>query len=126
MIGQEVGRPLVQATPRYDEQNERAFRRELGLQLRDIFTRLMPYRTASEPWNPGSTANDAVATTLVSVRGAKVGQPVSVGYSSITTENVLLTAQVQAADTVRVVLLNKTGGALDPAAGTVTVVLWRV
>lgn len=126
MIGQEVARPLPQAGPRYVEDAEREFRRELGLQLTDIFTRLIPWRTGTATWNPASIAADAVATTTVSVRGARVGQPVSVGFSSITNENVLLTAQVQADNTVRVVLLNKTGGALDPASGTVKVVVWRV
>ena len=107
-------------------QSAREFHRELASQLEDIFAKLIPWRTGTATWNPGSTADNAVATTTVSVRGAKVGQPVSVGFSSLTNENVVLDAHVQADDTVRVVLLNKTGGALDPASGTVTVVVWRV
>lgn len=72
-------------------------------------------------WNPASIANDAMASTTVTVTGAVVGQPVFVGYSSITAAGWALSGSVTAADTVTVTLVNKTGGAVDLPSGTVTV-----
>jgi hypothetical protein len=122
----ETARTLPKPEVRYAEENEREFRRELETQLREMLLRLPTPLVATDTWNPASIANDAVGTTTVTVRGAKVGDPASVGFSSLTTENALLTGKVSAANTVEVVLLNKTGAAMDLASGTLTVVVWKV
>lgn len=81
--------------------------------------------TASGTWDPGNMAADGDATaTTITVTGAAVGNQVSASLTTIGANNVLISAHVQAADTVRVTLLNKTGGALDIASGTLAVKVW--
>jgi hypothetical protein len=121
--------PLARAPRGYDERDQNEARRAIEERLRAILVRtnvLEGYQlTGSVTWNPASiTAND-VATTTVTVDGAVVGDPVSVGFSALTTENALMTAHVQAADTVQVMLFNKTGVNLDLGSGTVKVVVWK-
>jgi hypothetical protein len=82
--------------------------------------------TGSITWDPGNMAadGDTVSTTLT-VTGAAVGDQVSASLSTIGANNVLISAHVQASDIVRVVLMNKTGGALDIASGTLAVKVWQ-
>lgn len=80
----------------------------------------------SATWDPASVANGAVVSTTVTVTGAALGDPVSVGFSSITTQAVMLSAHVSAADTVTVVLRNESGGAIDFASGTLTAVVSKL
>lgn len=76
-------------------------------------------------WNPASIADGASASTDVTVTGAAVGDPCSVGFTSIAAAGWRITANVRAADTVSVFLTNNTGGAVDLASGTVTVFVWK-
>lgn len=82
--------------------------------------------TASTTWDPGNMAADgnSVGTTLT-VTGAAVGDPAFAGLTTLTTEAVLITAHVTATNTVRVDLLNKTGGALDLNSGTLKVTVFQ-
>lgn len=68
-----------------------------------------------------SIAAGATATTTVTVTGATVGSPCTVGLTSWTSELLLISARVSAADTVLVVAYNPTGGAIDLAGGTLKV-----
>jgi hypothetical protein len=82
---------------------------------------------ATATWDPGSVAskdtvgNSFVATT-VTVTGAALGDLVLVSFSLDVTD-LVLTADVTAADTITVVLSNPTSGAVDLASGTLTVVV---
>lgn len=83
--------------------------------------------TNTATWDPGNMAADgSVASTTLTVTGAAVGDVAHASLSTIGANDVLITAHVQAADTVRVVLQNKTGGALDIASGTLRVVVLKM
>lgn len=81
--------------------------------------------TGGKTWDPPSIADGAVTTTTVTVTGAAVGDRAVASLSTLGSSVALLSAHVSAADTVLVVLLNKTGGALDLASGTLNVDVWR-
>ena len=75
-------------------------------------------------WNPASVADGAAsAAVTVSVPGADPGDPARAGLTTLTTAGAYLQATVTAADTVSVILVNRSGGAVDPASGTLTVVV---
>jgi hypothetical protein len=77
--------------------------------------------TGSATWNPPSVASGAATTTTVTVSGATVGARVDVSLSSMTTAAQILSGDVTSANTVRVVLFNCSGGAVDLASGTLRV-----
>jgi hypothetical protein len=75
----------------------------------------------SKTWDPGNIANLSSANDTVTVTGASVGDVCSATLSTIGSRNMLITAHVQAADTVRVVLFNNEGAAVDLPSGTLRV-----
>jgi hypothetical protein len=75
--------------------------------------------SGSATWNPADLADGAQLTTTVTVTGAALGEPVSLGFS-LSLQGMQLTGYVSAADTVTVVLRNGTGGAINLASGTLT------
>lgn len=82
---------------------------------------------ATATWNPGSIASkDTVgasfAAQTVTVTGAALGDLVLASFSLDVTD-LVLTADVTAADTVTVVLSNPTASAVDLASGTLTVLV---
>jgi len=77
--------------------------------------------TGATAWNPPALANDVAAVTTVGVTGAALGDTALASLSTLTTTNAILTAHVQAANTVRVMLLNRSGATLDVASGTLRV-----
>lgn len=82
--------------------------------------------TGSKTWDPPNIAADgSVTNTTVTVTGAAVGDMAVANLSTLTQANAVLDAKVTAADTVTVVLFNKTGGALDVASGTLKVLVLR-
>ena len=82
---------------------------------------------ASATWNPPSIGNGAVTSVVVDCLGAKIGDPVAVGFTANAAGNdILWSGYVQAADKVRVTFLNQTGGALDLASGTVNVLVFQL
>jgi hypothetical protein len=90
--------------------------------------RLMARQTlfGTKTWDPGTLAADGNATsTTVTVTGAVVGDPAFASLTTIGANNVLVSAHVSSADTVTVVVMNKTGGALDIASGTLNVVVHK-
>lgn len=80
---------------------------------------------ATSIWNPSEIAEDAITSTTVMVSGAAIGDAVSVGFNTAGANDILLSAHVQAVDTVRVILLNKTGAILNLPNGTLTVHVWK-
>lgn len=86
-----------------------------------------PSLTASTTWDPGSLAAGVAANTTVTVANAAPGDTVLATHSTVQTAATswILTGYVSAADTVRVVLLNATGGTVDLASGTLRVRVFK-
>ena len=91
----------------------------------EILTLLNKRYTGTATWNPGSINNGAQSSTDVTVTGAAVGDPAFAGFTSITAAGWVISAIVTGADTVKVTLVNHTGGAVDLASGTVTAIVWK-
>lgn len=68
-------------------------------------------------WTPGAVATSAQASTSVTVPGAAYGDFVMVSCASITA-GMFLTALVDSADTVRVLVHNLSGGSITPPSTT--------
>ena len=118
---------LPPPTREYAQENEAQTRVQITRHV-DQLAASLPVRCleARATWDPASVADGAVATTTVTCLGAAVGDPVSVGFTAnVAGTNLLWTAYVQAADVVRVVLLNKNGAAVDLGSGTLTVMVWK-
>lgn len=81
--------------------------------------------TATATWDPALLAAGAVASTTITVTGAVAGDVAIASHDQLGANNVLISAHVQAADTVRVVLRNETGANLDIASGTLRVMVIR-
>lgn len=79
----------------------------------------------STTWDPGSIANNASEATVVTVSGAEVDDVCAATFSTIGSRNMLLTAHVQSANTVRVVLFNNEGSGVDLPSGTVNVLVFK-
>lgn len=76
----------------------------------------------SKTWNPGSISNGSAESTVVTVTGATVGMICETpGFSAITGTDWELSAWVSAANTVTVLLRNRTGGTVDLGSGTLRV-----
>lgn len=95
----------------------RLTRRVEQLETREGPTRL----TATTTWDPALMAAGAAVSTTVTVTGAAVDDVAIAQHDQIGANDVIVSAFVQAADTVRVVLRNETGGNLDVASGTLRV-----
>jgi hypothetical protein len=76
-------------------------------------------------WDPGSIADQATTNTTVTVTGASVGDPVSVGFSQAVPANVLLAGNVTATNTVTVMLHNESGGPVDLGSGVLRAIVWK-
>lgn len=74
----------------------------------------------TKTWNPGAVADGGTATTTVTVTGAAVGDPAVAGFAGLDEAGWIITAFVQAANTVSVTIENVSGGVLIPAQGTLT------
>ncbi len=78
----------------------------------------------SATWDPGSIADGNEEATTVTVTGAVLGD-YAIASFSLDVADLVLDAQVTAADIVTCVLANNTGGAIDLASGTVYVRVFR-
>ena len=83
------------------------------------------FLNGSVQWNMPSTADNAIASTTVTVTGAAVGDPVLASLSTLGNVGALVSAHVISANTILVIVLNKSGGPIDPAAGTLNVVVMK-
>jgi len=75
-------------------------------------------------WNPGSIAAGGKEAKDITVTGAALGD-FAIASFSLDVEDLILNAQVTAADTVTVVLANNTGGAINLGSGTVYVRVFK-
>ena len=72
-------------------------------------------------WDPPNMADGAITSTTIAVLGARVGDPALAGHDQIGANDVMISAHIQAAAVARVILYNRTGGALDIASGNLFV-----
>jgi hypothetical protein len=82
-------------------------------------------RTATWGPQPADLPTGLSPTTTVSVNGAEVGDPVVVGFSSITSAGMPVYGQVTSQNTVAVTFTNHTGGTQHVGTGTLTVVVLK-
>ena len=82
------------------------------------------YLDGSVAYDPPNLVDGARAATTVTVTGAALGD-FPVASFSLDLQGIEITAHVSAADTVRVVLVNNTGGTLDIANGTLRARVWK-
>jgi len=75
-------------------------------------------------WNPGSIASGGYEAKDVTVQGAALGDFVLVSFS-LDVQDMTLTAQVTAANTVTATLSNNTGSAVDLGSGTLKVLVMK-
>ncbi|GAG95369.1 unnamed protein product [marine sediment metagenome] len=74
--------------------------------------------TGSETWDPGNISGEQ--STEVTVTGAALGDFAEASFS-LDVEDLILDAQVTAANTVTCILVNKTGGNINLDEGTLYV-----
>lgn len=79
----------------------------------------------TETWDPGSIAAAGYEAEDVTVPGAAVGDFVIASLTTLLTNDMMLTAHVSAADTVKVILFNPTAGAIDIGEGTLAVIVFK-
>lgn len=77
---------------------------------------------ASATWDPGNITNNSSEAKQISAVGAAMGDFVLASFS-LDLQNLTISAHVTAADLVDVILQNATGGAVDLASGTVSVLV---
>ena len=75
------------------------------------------YLTGTTTWDPPSVANGNFERSTVTVTGAGVGDPCQCGMTTITGDW-MAGCVVSAANTCNCTFRNQTGGAVDPASGT--------
>lgn len=93
--------------------------------LRDLWDAILKDDiSASDTWDAGSIADGDEEAKEVTVTGAEIGD-YAVASLSIDISDLVLDAQVTAADTVTCILANNTGGAVDLASATVYVRVFR-
>jgi len=86
---------------------------------------LLPsFVSGTKTWDPPSILDAAQTTTTVTVTGAALGDAVIATFS-VSLQALQLTAYVSAANTITVVLLNRTGAAVDLPSGTLRADVWH-
>ncbi|RKY12687.1 MAG: hypothetical protein DRP65_00580 [Planctomycetota bacterium] len=90
-------------------------------ELRPVLGRL----TGSDTWDPGSIADGGEEAKEVTVTGAALGDFARASFSNDVSD-LVLDAQVTAANTVTCILANNTGGAIDLASGTIKVEVFNL
>ena len=96
-----------------------------GAQVMIAGSPVAPILRASATWNPANMVDGAVVSTTVTVTGAAIGDVALAAHDQIGANDVIVSAHVEAADTVRMMIVNKTGGDLNIANGTVYVTVWK-
>lgn len=89
------------------------------------YTEIGSILSGSATWDPPSIADGAIASVNITVTGAAVGDYAVASHSALGSVDALLVANVIAADSVRAILFNKNGAALDVASGTVRVLVFK-
>lgn len=80
---------------------------------------------AAVAWNPPNILAGGYTSTTITVTGAEPGDLALASHDQIGAADVIVSAHVQAVDTVRVVIFNPTAGAINIAAGDLTVNVWK-
>ena len=75
-------------------------------------------------WNPDSVAAGSKVSTTLTVSGASLGD-FAIASFSLDVQELTMTANVSAANTVEVVLANLTGSAVNLASGTLSVLVLK-
>ena len=88
-------------------------------------SQIAPVLRASATWDPGDIGDTAVASTTITVAGAVAGDTVIASHDQIGANDMIVSAHVQATDTARVVVHNKTGGNLNIGSGTLYVTVFK-
>lgn len=83
------------------------------------------YLSSSGTWDPANVVTGALVTTTIGCTGADVGDPCTAGLTTLTTQNAIITAHVQSANTVKVSILNLTGSDLNLDSGTLRVGVFK-
>ncbi|MCS6297172.1 MAG: hypothetical protein H8K09_13130 [Nitrospira sp.] len=81
--------------------------------------------SATGTYDPPNVTSGSQTSTTLAVSGAAVGDTVTCGHTTITADLWQISCYVSAADTVRVVLKNHSGGAIDAASGTLRADVWK-
>jgi len=81
--------------------------------------------SATATYDPPSVSAGSQTSTTLTVSGAAVGDTVTCGHTTITADLWQISCYVSAADTVRAVLKNHSGGAIDAASGTLRADVWK-
>jgi len=79
---------------------------------------------ASTTWDPASVSAGSKVSTTVTVSGAALGD-FAIASFSLDIQELTMTANVSAANTVEVVLANLTGSAVNLASGTLSVLVFK-
>jgi hypothetical protein len=94
-----------------------------GRQFRSIFDKVITYQAAYDPGN-AATGSGTFASSDINVPGVALGDFALCTFSLDSTDAVI-TAQVTAANTVTVTLLNNTAGAVNLSPGVIRIVVLR-
>lgn len=106
---------LVDANARFDT----------GIQVGATGTMFPSIVRGTDTWDPASVANGAATGVALTVTGATTTSTCFAALSTLGTNHVAITGHPSAADTVRVVITNNSGGAVDAASGTVSAVCFQ-
>lgn len=79
----------------------------------------------TETWDPGSIAAAGYESEDVTVPGAAVGDFVLAAHDKMLTNDMMIVGHVSATDTVKVILFNPTGVAVDLDSGTLRVLVFK-
>ena len=86
---------------------------------------IAPVLRASKSWAPGNIGDGSVAATTITVAGAAVGDVAGASHSELGGGDFIISAYVQDANVVRVLILNKAGELLTVGSGTLHVMVWK-
>ena len=86
---------------------------------------IAPVLRASKSWTPGTIGDEAVATTTITVTGATTADPAIAAHTELGGDNFIISAYVQSANTVLVLILNKAGEPLTIGSGTLYVTVFK-
>ena len=96
-----------------------------GVQVLVAGTPVRPVLRASTTWAPGTIGDSGVAVTTITVNGAAQGDVAGASHSEFGGDDFIISAYVQSANTVRVLILNKSGETLTVGSGTLQVMVWK-
>ena len=86
---------------------------------------IAPVLRASKSWTPGNIGDSGVAVTTITVNGAAQGDVAGASHSEFGGDDFIISAYVQSANTVRVLILNKSGETMTVGSGTLQVMVWK-